>query len=183
MARMVLTGKVAEEIPIPPNVSVRLEGDRIRVEGPRGKLERSFRHPGVRIAQAEGGLVVSAAFPRAAEKAMVGTTGAHLRNMLHGVTEGFEYALKVVYSHFPVKVSVKGSAVIIENFLGEKSPRRAKIVGETKVTVKGAEILLQGPDLEAVGQTAANLERATRIKGFDPRVFQDGIYIVRKGGR
>jgi len=180
---MVLTGVVADEIPIPSGVSVQLDGGRVRIEGPHGKLERRFSHPGIEIAQAEGKLVVRARFPRAAEKALVGTTGAHLRNMLHGVTNGFEYALKVVYSHFPVKTSVRGDEVIIENFLGEKSPRRAKILGGTKVTIKGAEILLSGPDIEAVGQTAANLEQATRIKGYDPRVFQDGIYIVRKGGR
>src|SRR2546426_878679 len=46
--------------------------------------------------------------------------------------------------------------------------------------VEGDQVVLEGPDLEAVSQTAANIERATKIKGFDPRVFQDGIYIVAK---
>ena len=39
---------------------------------------------------------------------------------------------------------------------------------------------IEGNDIEAVGQTAANLERATSRGGFDKRVFQDGIYIVHK---
>jgi len=43
--------------------------------------------------------------------------------------------------------------------------------------------VLNGPNLEDAGQTAANIERATKIKGFDPRVFQDGIYIIEKPGR
>ncbi len=70
---------------------------------------------------------------------------------------------------------------VIENFLGERSPRRTRIVGETKVVVQGDQVVLTGSNVEDVGQTAANIERATKIRGFDPRVFQDGIYITSKG--
>jgi large subunit ribosomal protein L6 len=103
--------------------------------------------------------------------------------MTVGVTTGFEYKMKIVYAHFPIKASPKGNTFVIENFLGEKSPRKAKILGTTKVTVKGDQVVLNGQDVELVGQTAANIERATKIKGFDPRIFQDGIYIVEKPGR
>jgi len=85
-----------------------------------------------------------------------------------------------VYAHFPMKAIVKGSEFVIENFLGEKAPRRAPILGETKVVVQGDQVLLTGPNVEEVGQTAANIEQATKIRGFDPRVFQDGIYITSK---
>ncbi len=89
--------------------------------------------------------------------------------------------MRVVYAHFPVKVSVQGDAVVIENFLGERHPRHAPIRGTTRVDVKGDTVTIQGPDIEAVGQTAANVEQATRIRRKDPRVFQDGIYLVSKG--
>jgi len=102
--------------------------------------------------------------------------------MVAGVKEGFTYEMKIVYSHFPLKATVKGSEFIIENFLGEKFPRKTRILGETKVEVKGDQVLLTGADVEAVGQTAANIEQATRIRGFDPRIFQDGIYITKKPG-
>src|SRR4030065_2566176 len=91
--------------------------------------------------------------------------------------------MKMVSAPFPIKASVNGDTFMIENFLGEKYPRKAKILGATKVNVKGDLVDLTGPDVEAVGQTAANIERATKIKGFDPRVFQDGIYIIQKPGR
>ena len=102
--------------------------------------------------------------------------------MIIGVTNGFEYKMKIVYSHFPVKTTVKGDMFVIENFLGEKHPRRADILGDTKIKVKGDEVILTGHNKENVGQTAANIEQVTKIKGYDPRVFQDGIYIVQKGG-
>src|SRR5207302_746677 len=121
-------------------------------------------------------------YPRRREGGLVGTFAAHLRNMIVGVTEGYAYEMKIVYSHFPVKATVKGPEFVIENFLVEKFPRKTRIVGETKVEVKGDQVLLSGPDVEAVGQTAANIELATRIRGFDPRIFQDGIYITKKAG-
>ena len=122
-------------------------------------------------------------YPRIRDKAMVGTITSHIKNMIHGVTDGYEYQMKIVFSHFPIKVSVKGDELVIENFLGERHPRKAMILGDTKVSVKGDELSLSGIDREQVGQTAANIEQATKVKGFDIRVFQDGIYITAKGRR
>jgi large subunit ribosomal protein L6 len=48
------------------------------------------------------------------------------------------------------------------------------------VEIRGQEVIVEGIDKEECGQTAANLEQATKIKDKDPRVFQDGIYIVEK---
>jgi len=98
------------------------------------------------------------------------------------VTQGFRCEMKMVYSHFPIKLIVKEEELVIENFLGEKFPRKARLMGEAKVEVKGDQVIVTGRDIENVGQTAANIERATKIKNFDPRVFQDGIYIVLKPG-
>jgi len=121
-------------------------------------------------------LVIRCELPRVKDKAMVGTFTSHLTNMIDGVTAGFEYHMKIVYSHFPMKTSVKGNLFIIDNFLGERSARHAKILGDTKIVVKGNDVVLSGIDVEALGQTAANIEYATKIWGYDPRVFQDGIY-------
>jgi large subunit ribosomal protein L6 len=101
--------------------------------------------------------------------------------MIKGVTNGFTYKLAIVYSHFPISVSVKKGFIEIYNFTGEKNPRIAKIVGNTSVEVKGKEIIVSGVNKEEVGQTAANIEQAARVKGRDIRIFQDGIYITEKG--
>ncbi|MEW5937964.1 MAG: 50S ribosomal protein L6 [Candidatus Thermoplasmatota archaeon] len=176
--------KLAEEqVPIPSDVKVAMAGREITVEGAKGKVKRVMDHPSITIEMGDGVVSLSTSSKSKAACALLGTYRAHLLNMFRGVTKGFEHRMKVVYSHFPISVSVKGKTVLIENFLGEKSPRTARVVGDTKVTVKGGDITLTGPDIEDVGQSAANIERATRIKGYDPRVFQDGIYIVKKGSR
>ena len=152
------------------------------MKGPRHALRRALSHPRIRM-QVDGKQVkIRSEYPRRKDGALVGTFAAHLRNMIVGVTDGFTYEMKIVYSHFPVKAMVKGPEFVIENFLGEKFPRKTSILGETKVEVKGDQVVLTGPDIEAVSQTAANIEQATRIRGFDPRIFQDGIYITRKAG-
>ena len=47
--------------------------------------------------------------------------------------------------------------------------------------MKGDIVTIEGNDKESVGQTAANLEKATVVKGRDTRVFQDGVYVISKG--
>ncbi len=106
------------------------------------------------------------------------SVAAHIRNAFAGLTGGFSKQLQVVYSHFPVSIEVKGSEATIKNFLGEKQARRAKIIGDTKVEVKGQDISLTGYDKYSLGQTANNLMAATKIRQKDRRVFQDGIYPV-----
>ncbi|WP_297549309.1 50S ribosomal protein L6 [Thermococcus sp.] len=174
---------IREEVEIPEGVEVTVEGNTVKVKGPKGELQRELKYPGVKIFTEDGKVVIYKEFPRKKDIAIARTFKAHIANMIKGVTEGFTYRLKVVYSHFPISVKVQGDEVIIENFLGEKAPRRAKILPGVTVKVRGQEIVVEGIDKEAVGQTAANIEQATRITKWDRRVFQDGIYIVEKAGK
>jgi large subunit ribosomal protein L6 len=86
----------------------------------------------------------------------------------------------VIYAHFPVTVKVQGKKVVVENFYGERSPRVAEIVGDTKAEVQGEDIVLNGVSIQDVGQTAANLEQATMVKRKDQRVFLDGVYVYER---
>ncbi|MDR3282739.1 MAG: 50S ribosomal protein L6 [Candidatus Methanoplasma sp.] len=177
---MTIAGKIESTIAIPGGVTVTMKDGTVTVKGPRGELSRNFAHPRVNIAIAEGEITVSSEYPRISEKAMVGTYVAHVNNMIRGVTVGFTYHLKVVFSHFPMKVTVKDNRVEINNYMGGHAPRYSNIVGTCKVKVAGTEVTVEGNSIEACGQTAANLEKATSRGGFDKRTFQDGIYIVQK---
>jgi len=177
---MARTGFTEERLVAPTGVTLQLRGDEVLVSGKLGALRRRLTHPRVGLALDGTELRIRSDLPSRREKAVVGTFAAHVRNMIVGVTKGFTYKMKIVYAHFPMKASVKGSEFVIENFLGEKAPRRTRIIGDTKVTVQGDQVEVTGLNVEDVGQTAANIEQATKIRGFDPRVFQDGIYITDK---
>src|SRR3972149_4636613 len=140
---MPVAGFVGERGKVPDGIRVAVEGEAVRVAGPKGTLARRMWHPRVRIAVGGGEVRVRGDLPKRKEKA-----------------------------------NGKGNEFLIENLLGERHPRKAAILADTTVTIEGDQVVLQGPDLEAVGQTAANIERATKIQGRDPRVFQDGVYIV-----
>lgn len=180
---MTLAGIMEREVEVPDKIQLSVDQGIVTVKGPKGTLVRNFDLRRIKVIKNGKKVAVSCEYPRIKDKAMVGTIESHILNMFHGVLEGYEYKMKIVYSHFPIKVTVKGPTFVIENFLGERHPRKAKIVGDTKVVVKGDEVSLSGINIEDIGQTAANIELATKIRGFDPRVFQDGIYITHKGWR
>jgi len=168
-----------EEIPIPDGITVTVDGA-VTVKGSKGQLSRDFNSRNITIKVEDGNVVVEARFPKKKDKAMLGTIRSHINNMIVGLTDGFTYNMKIVYAHFPMTVKAAGNKVTIENFLGERHPRTAKIVGDAKVQIKGEDVTVSGINKEDVGQTMANLEQATKIKGRDPRVFQDGIYLISK---
>lgn len=170
---------IRDEIPIPDGIEVSIQ-DEIVVTGSAGELKRKFKSRNINITKDDNKIILEAPFPKKRDKAMLGTIKSHLSNMIIGLTDGFSYKMKIVYAHFPMTVKVTNNKVTIENFLGERHPRTAKILGDTKVQIKGDEVIVEGINKEAVGQTMANIEQATKIKGRDPRVFQDGIYLVSK---
>ena len=169
------------KINIPAGVKVSLDGMHLRVTGPKGQLSRNVRFPQVTVT-CDGKEVVIATESRRKEiTAMVGTLEAHTKNMFRGVTDGYEYRMKVVYSHFPIQLKLQGNKLEIANFLGEKKARHARIEQGVTAKVGNDEVVLTGIDRELVGTSAANIEHATHIRDRDPRVFQDGIYMVQRG--
>ena len=167
-------------VEIPDGVDGTLEGRVITIKGEKGELVRDFSHAPINITLESKTVTVQANWPRKKEAALVGTVRSHIQNMIKGVTAGFTYKLKIVFSHFPITVKVQGKTLSIQNFTGERSPRKAKIMGDTKVIIKGDDVIVQGINLEDVSQTAANIQNATKIKVKDPRVFLDGIYVNEK---
>jgi large subunit ribosomal protein L6 len=168
-------------IAIPEGVNVTIDNMNVSVSGQQGELKRELWYPGIAIKKVDSEIVVETNIPRREQLAMLGTFESHLKNMITGVTKGYEYKMKVVYSHFPIQLKAEGNHVLVGNFLGEKKARKASILGNTNVEIKGDQVIISGMNKEDVGQTAANIRTATKIRRFDPRVFQDGVYLVERG--
>jgi large subunit ribosomal protein L6 len=168
-----------KELIIPDKVTVDVDNKTVKVTGPRGNLQKQFKYfHDVTITKKENKLVVVSKSDKKKVKAIVGTIVSHVKNMINGVTKGYTYKMKIIYSHFPVTIKIEGKKFLINNFLGEKLPRIADILGDTKIEVNGQDIVLTGSNKEDVGQTCANIEQACRITKYDRRIFQDGIYKV-----
>jgi large subunit ribosomal protein L6 len=172
--------EIARQVEIPEGVAVSLDGNTVTVKGPKGEITRQLSYPEIEIRKEDSQMVVNSRLDRKRHRAMVGTLAAHISNMIAGVTTGYEYKMKVVYSHFPIQLKAASDELVINNFLGERKSRSAKILAGTKVEIGKDEVLIKGINKENVGQTMANIEQATRVRGFDIRIFQDGIYLVEK---
>jgi large subunit ribosomal protein L6 len=170
------------EVELPPGVVFTIAGRTLTGKGPLGTVERPFPADVLTLAVDGPKATLTLRLPpgRRQSRALLQTWAAHLANIAGGLTRGFEARLKVVAAHFPMKVQVRGEELLIENFLGEKHPRATHLLPGTTAEVAGDIVTIRGHDIERVGQSAANIERATHIRDYDPRVFQDGIYLIER---
>jgi large subunit ribosomal protein L6 len=165
---------------LPDGVTAKVNGRELVMKGPEGSATKVFQRIPVDIEVKGGQVTVKPFTGKKKDVISANTVSSILRGLVHGVTKGYEYKMKIVFAHFPVTVKIKDDTVVIENFVGERSPRLAKILEGCKVTTEGDDILIKGVSLEKIGQTAANIEQATRIKRKDQRIFLDGIYVYEK---
>lgn len=169
-------------IELPKGFDFSIDGKKITIRGNGKSITRSFNVGRVNVSAVDGKIKIDSSKSTKREAKMGGTIAAHLINMINGLSEDYVYKLEICNVHFPMNVKVEKDLLVIKSFLGEKIDRTSKILPNVKVEVKGNEITVSSPDLEAAGQTAANIERATRITNRDRRIFQDGIYITSKCG-
>ena len=172
--------EVSRTIQVPDNVDVTLDGRKITVKSARGTVTRDFTFAPLSISKDGNTIRVWAEWPRKKESSLVGTVHSHIQNMITGVQSGFTYKAKIVFSHFPISIKLKDKTVLIENFTGERNPRKARIIGNAQVKIQPEDLVIQGINLEDVSQTAANIEQATKVKRKDPRIFLDGIYVYER---
>ena len=172
--------KLATELVIPEEVTVNYNKPILTVQGPLGKTHKSFKKIPVTIEIADNKVLFKAQGTRDKSRAIMNTARSIIRNLCEGVVEGYTIKMKVVFSHFPITVKVEGKQVLIENFQGERAPRKTNIWGETKVVPKGDDVIITGHVLTDVSQTAAEIENGSRVKNKDHRVFLDGIYKFEK---
>ncbi len=174
--------EIFQEIEIPEGVEAGIDGSSIIVKGSKGENKRTFNITNLSFEKKENKIVVGNKKATKNDKKMINTITAHIKNMIKGVQEKFEYRLKVVFSHFPITVEIKGNEGIIKNFLGEKTPRKFKIIPGADIKVDKDIITISSTNKEIAGKIAADFEKATWIRMRDRRVFQDGIFITSKAG-
>src|SRR3989344_1514795 len=171
---------ISEKLKIPEGITVKIEDNIIKVNGPKGSNERKIFHPRIKIEIKDNIVVLSSKNATKVEKTILNTLKAHIRNLLRGVKEGYEYQLKICSGHFPMSVSIQNNELIIKNFFGEKKPRKVKLRKDVEIKIDGDIIKVNGVDIDYVSQTASKIELATRRTGYDRRIYQDGIWIIKK---
>jgi large subunit ribosomal protein L6 len=173
--------QITAEVEAPASVTIKKEGNLIQVKGTLGTVQKDFTKLPATVTVEGNKITIKPYGIRKRDLAVTNTARSIIAGMIKGVEKGYTYKLKIIFAHFPISVKVRGKEVHVENFFGERSARMSRIIGDaTKVGVVGEDVVIQGPSLEDVSQTAANIEQSTKIKGKDQRVFLDGLYIYSK---
>jgi large subunit ribosomal protein L6 len=171
-----------EDVEIPAGMEVKVDNGAVSVSKSGKTITRRLKNKKVLIALEGNKIIVSFKKGDKREKTVAGTFVAHIKNMFVGVEKGHIYKLKICSGHFPMTVAMSGSKFSVNNFLGEKTPREMKIKEGANVKIEGDHITVESAYKEVASQVAADIERLTRVRGRDLRIFQDGIYIINKDG-
>lgn len=169
-------------IEIPSGVEARIDSETITIKGRLGSTTKRI-NPKLFAVKAEPGKITleptnNKKLAKKADLAMQ-AFASELKSASLGVQNGIEKKMVVFFSHFPITIEIKGKAISIKNIFGERIPRSTTTVGDTKVEVKGQEVIVKGVDAYDVGQTVANIRKACYSIG-DTRVFQDGLYVTKE---
>jgi large subunit ribosomal protein L9e len=180
-----------ELLEIPEGVKVSIKTRTVTVEGPRGKLVKDLGHLAVNFTQPKKN-VISIEIHHGNRKnvATLRTVRTLINNLIVGVTKGFKYKMRYVYAHFPINVNLEQNnetglwEVEIRNFIGEKIVRRIVMQAGVECEIsknQKDELVLFGNSLEAVSQSAADIQQICRVRNKDIRKFLDGLYVSEKG--
>jgi large subunit ribosomal protein L6 len=169
-----------QPIAIPAKVKVEIKGQKVSVEGPKGKL--NFELPRRTSLKVDGGnVVVSRDGDDAQAKALHGLSRALVNNMVKGVSEGFVKKLEIQGVGF--KAAVQGNVVNLS--LGYSHPVNYPIPAQIKVTVEeNTKLTIEGPDRQVVGLVASEIRAFYPPEPYKGKgVRYAGEHVVRKEGK
>ena len=169
-----------QPIAIPPKVKVEVKGQKVLVEGPKGKLDWELpKRTSLKVS--DGKIVVSRDGDDAQARALHGLSRALVHNMVQGVSEGFVKKLEIQGVGF--KAAVVAGKVNLA--LGYSHPINYPIPGQIKVTVEeNTKLTIEGPDKQMVGQVAAELRSYYPPEPYKGKgVRYVGEKVTRKEGK
>ncbi len=140
-------------IPLPKGVTVKIEGNTVAVQGPKGKLDTPLP-AGIRVEQQDGHLV--ALRENDSQAAVHGLARALVNNAVEGVTRGWTRELEIVGIGYRAELKGKGMVVFT---LGYSHPIEYPLPSgiEAAMDPKQTKLTITGIDRQKVGQVAAEM--------------------------
>jgi len=164
-----------QPVSIPPDVDVTIDGDGIRVKGPKGELTRSV-HPKISVKRDGDALLVVANDESREARSLHGLFGALVSNMVTGVTKGFERGLEIVGVGY--RAEMKGRTAVFS--LGYSHPIHFDLPEGIEATIEKSKILLSGIDKELLGVTAAKIRGLRSPEPYKGKGIKYADEIIRR---
>lgn len=169
-----------QPIPIPQGVEVELEGNVIRVKGPKGKLEREL-HRDMIIKQEDGILSVERPSESNLHRSLHGLTRTLVNNMVVGVTTGFQRTLELTGVGY--RASKQGEKLVLA--VGYSHPVEMIPPEGLEIEVPAPNrVIVKGTSKEMVGAMAANIREVREPEPYKGKgIKYEGERIRRKVGK
>ena len=114
------------------------------------------------------------------DKKKINSLVSHIESYLKGLGKEYEYKLQICSIHFPITAKIEKGNLVIKNFFGERKDRVLTLNPRSNVKIENDIITVTSPNKDLAGQQAAMIETLTKVTKKDRRVFQDGIWIIKK---
>ena len=167
-------------IPVPANVQATVEGQTVKVKGPRGELTRTL-HPAMTLSLANGTLTVARPSDENEHKALHGLTRTLVANMVEGVTAGYRKQLDIIGVGYKAEARPYG----LQLALGFSHPVEFRAPKGIKLSApQPTQIVIEGADKEMVGQVAAELRSLRPPEPYKGKgIKYAGEQLRRKAGK
>ena len=164
---------------IPEGVNITLENDTITVKGPKGSLD--FPISKSVIVKIDGNALTVEKTDNADSNVMQGTTNAIIKNMIEGVSKGFEKGLEIIGVGY--RFQVQGNVLTVN--AGYSHPvKMTAPEGLTVEAVSNTEIVVKGINKELVGEFAANIRKVRKPEPYKGKgIRYKGEVVRRKEGK
>jgi large subunit ribosomal protein L6 len=167
-------------IPVPKGVTVTLEGNLVRVKGPKGELERTL-HPAITAAQEDGTVVMARPSDEPEHRALHGLSRTLVANMIEGVTKGFQKTLEITGVGYKAEPRPYG----LQLALGFSHPVQFRAPTGIKLSAPNpTTVVIEGANKEIVGQVAAELRGLRPPEPYKGKgIKYAGEQVRRKAGK
>ena len=169
-----------QPIPVPAGVTVAIEPESVRVNGPKGELSEHI-HKDIEVTQDGEQILISRPTDRGEHRALHGLTRSLVANMVHGVTTGYEKRLEIQGVGYRAQLKGKNLelAVGFSHPVGVAAPEgiEFEVPQPTRVVVKGISKQL-------VGETAAIIRKQRPPEPYKGKgIRYEGEHVPRKVGK
>lgn len=173
-------------IPIPDGVKVQVIGNKVVVEGPKGRLEQSF-HPDMIIRSNNGQILVERPSDNRFHRSLHGLTRTLIANMVEGVTQGFQKVLEVRGMGYRVELV---SSNKLRLHLGFSHPVNFEAPDGISFEVESftptqqnqylaAKVVVKGIDKQLVGDVAARIRMLRKVEPYKGKGIRYADEVVR----
>lgn len=171
-----------QPVPVPAGVKVQVADGKVRVEGPKGKLEIAV-HRAMKVEQADGGKTLTVTRPddERFSRSLHGLTRSLIANMVEGVTKGYEKRLKIEGIGYQARMDKKSLVLTVgyANAVSMPPPE-----GITVELPDPTTIVIKGADKQKVGQYAAEVRRVRKPEPYKGKgIRYENEQVRRKEGK